>query len=371
MIQGIDDTTAVERRCSQCVSCSVAFDHGDTNADILRYRHASGVNVIVDEGGYGVDGDMSNKSQDGGSEKWTENSDKNSSLDLEELARYVDSETNQQDNEDSECPLIFDTLAKPDFPEKADPEFFVPNDELEMAERISASDIVPAELHQIPKTKNGNYIYRLDPAVKIVLKQLSKQAELTIRGYVKKKCIKSTITRHDLLNKLKQEEDEYIALTNCDSLTHSKLSEVDKEHDERFQVVDAISWQRINILTKGGIAYRALKSGSSISIKNLVITHSQITAQLKKNKELYSIDMIRASLDRITRECQESVDMLQNLKSKHLGKDKMIQEVQQHLSDQEHKIKQITRKMLNAIKHRNKRRNINVKALKMVKNKHK
>lgn len=240
-----------------------------------------------------------------------------------------------------------------------------------MAERISASDLVPAELHQIPKTKYGNYIYRLDPAVKIVLKQLSKQAELTIRRYMKKKCIKSTITRHDLLNKLKQEEKEYIELTNGDSLTDSKMSEMDEEHAERVQVIGALSWQRINILTKGGIAYRALKSGSSISIKDFVITHSLITTQLKKNKELYSIDMIRASLERITRECQESVNMLQNLKSKHLGKDKMIQEVQQHLSDQDHKIKQITRKILNAIKVTNKQHNIKVKVLKMVKNKHK
>ena len=59
--------------------------------------------------------------------KWNENSDKISTLDLEELERNVDSEADQQDDEDTEYPRMFDTLGKPEYPEKANPEFFVPN----------------------------------------------------------------------------------------------------------------------------------------------------------------------------------------------------------------------------------------------------
>ena len=368
MIVISNDSTADRLSNCQCVAGDDAFDHGGTNAESLTNRHSSGIDVFVDEGKYGVDRDMSNESQDGGSEKWTENSYESSSVDLEEIARYVDSEANQQDNEDSECPLIFDTLAKPEYPEKADPEFFVPNDELEMAERISASDLVPAELHQIAKTKNGNYIYRLDPAVKIVLKQLSKQAELTIRRYMKKKCIKSTITRHYLLNKLKQEEKEYIELTNGDSLTDSKMSEMDEEHAERVQVIGALSWQRINSCSKSLIVYRALTLGSPISIKDLLVLYRLFRRQPKKDNELYGDDMKTRIVNHINTGSKKLID---NLRSQNLAKDKMIQDLEKRLSDQEHRIEQMTSNMLNAMKDRNKQHNMKVKALKMVKNKHK
>ena len=368
MIDISNDTTAAKLSISQCVAGDVAFDHGGTNTESLTNRHSSGINIIMDQGEYGVDRDMRNESQDGGSEKWTGNSDKNSSLDLVELERYVDSEADQQDDEDSECPLIFDTLGKPDCPEKADPEFFVPNDELEMAERINVSDLVPAELHQIPKCKYGKYIYRLDPAVEKVLKQLSKQAELTIRRYVKKKCIKLTTSRHDLLNKLKQEEEEYIALTNGDSLTHLKLTEVDQEHTVRVQVFDALSWLRINNRTKSCFVYRALNSGSLISIKDLLLIYRLFRRRPKKYNELYGNDMKTRIFNRINTGSQQLID---NLRSQNLAKDNMIQDLEQRLSDQEHRIEQMTSNILNPMKDRNKQHNMKVKALKMVKNKHK
>ena len=74
MIDISNDSTADRLNNCQCVAGDDAFDHGGTNAESLTNRHSSGIDVFVDEGEYGVDRDMSNESQNGGSEKWTENS---------------------------------------------------------------------------------------------------------------------------------------------------------------------------------------------------------------------------------------------------------------------------------------------------------
>ena len=82
------------------------------------------------------------------------------------------------------------------------------------------------------------------------------------------------------------EKDEYMALTNGESLTQSKLTEVDQEDDERVKVIDVLSWQKTTNLMKNWIIYRALKSGSPISIKDLLLLYRPFRRNPNKDKEL-------------------------------------------------------------------------------------